>query len=89
MTREFEHYHGCNHRDPDNCGACALTDIRQYQPNYAAWPLVYMENRRAIPAKWRFAFRNELRRTDNPRYVANLRAKLQQFGVTFTDGQPL
>ena len=44
MTREFQHYDGCKHNDPDNCSACALTDLRQDSPNYAAWPLAYMEN---------------------------------------------
>lgn len=85
-TREFEHYPGCRHRDPDNCSGCALTDTKQAQPNYAAWPLVYMENGRAIPAKWREAFKREFRRTDNLRYVENLKTTMSRCGVTFTDG---
>jgi hypothetical protein len=89
MTREFEHYDGCKRNDPDNCSACALTDTRQAAPNYAAWPLAYMENRRTIPAKWRAAFKAELARTDNPAYVANIRAKIEQYGVTFSDGKGL
>lgn len=86
MTREFEHYDGCGFRDPDNCSGCALTDTRQKRPNYAAWPLAYMENRRAIPAKWREAFFAEMNRTDNPAYAANVRATMGRLGVRFTDG---
>lgn len=89
MTSEFQHYSGCKHRDPDNCSACALTDTRQDRPNYAAWPLAYMENRRAIPAKWREAFREEMARSDNPAYAANVRATMERLGVRFSDGQPL
>lgn len=89
MTNEFIHYDGCKHRDPDNCSACALTDERQDAPNYAAWPLAYMENGRVIPAKWRAAFKAELARTDNPAYVNNVRATMQRFGVMFSDGQDL
>ena len=89
MTNEFKHYDGCNHNDPDNCGACALTDTRQAAPNYAAWPLAYIENHRSIPAKWRGAFKAELARTDNPAYVANIRAKMKQHGFHFTDSKPL
>lgn len=84
MTREFEHYPGCRHRDPDNCGACALTDTRQDAPNYAAWPLVYMENRRAIPKKWKAAFEAQFKRTDNPAYIAKLRETLAEYGVKFS-----
>lgn len=86
-SAEFQHYDGCGHRDPDNCSACALTDTRQARPNYSAWPLAYMENRRAIPAKWRGAFREELARTDNLAYVANLRRTIDKYGVRFTDGK--
>lgn len=88
-TREFEHYAGCKHNDPDNCSACALTDTRQDQPNYAGWPLAYMENGRAIPAKWRKAFQAELNRTDNKPYVNNLRATMKRCGVKFSDGVPV
>ena len=55
-TSEFQHYDGCNLNDPDNCSACALTDERQDAPNYAGWPMVYIENHRVSPAKWREAF---------------------------------
>lgn len=89
MTNEFSHYHGCLHNDPDNCGACALTDTRQDAPNYAGWPLAYMENRRAVPAKWRNAFRAEMTRADNPAYAAHLLKTLALVGVRFTDGQEL
>jgi len=88
-TREFDHYPGCKHRDPDNCSGCALTDTRQDAPNYSAWPIVYMENGRAIPAKWRAALRRELARTDNKPYVDNLEMHIRDYGVTFTDGKPL
>lgn len=86
-TREFEHYPGCKHNDPDNCSGCALTDLRQAAPNYAAWPLVYMENHKPVPAKWRHAFNGELKRTDNPAYVANIRKHIAEYGVRFTDGR--
>jgi len=85
MTREFEHYLGCKYRDPDNCSGCALTDTRQTEPNYSGWPLVYMENHRAIPAKWRQAFYRELERGDNPAYTANLWRHIAEYGVRFTD----
>lgn len=89
MTNEFQHYPGCGNYDPDNCSACALTDTRQAAPNYAAWPLAYIENHRSIPAKWRDAFKTELARTDNPTYVANIRAKMKEHGYHFTDSKPL
>jgi hypothetical protein len=84
MTTEFTHYAGCKHRDPDNCSACALTDERQDAPNYSGWPLAYMENGRAIPAKWRAAFFAEMDRTDNPAYAANVKATMGRLGVRFT-----
>ena len=84
MTNEFNHYPGCKHRDPDNCGACALTDLRQDRPNYSGWPLVYMENGRPVPAKWRRAFAAELARTDTPGYARKLRETLAKYGVSFT-----
>lgn len=88
MTNEFKHYDGCK-GDVDNCSACALTDTRQAAPNYAGWPLAYLENRRSIPAKWRAAFNAELARTDNPAYVANIRATMERCGFHFTDSKPL
>lgn len=84
-TSEFTHYTGCNGHDPDNCSACALTDRRQSAPNYAGWPLVYMENGRAVPSYWEAAFNAEFERTDNPAYVANLNATRAKYGVRFTN----
>lgn len=89
MTSEFTHYDGCTHRDPDNCSACALTDTRQDRPNYSAWPLAYMENGRAIPAKWRDAFKAEMAQTDNRPYAENVKATMARCGVKFTDGKAL
>ena len=89
MTNEFSHYPGCNHRDPDNCSGCALTDTRQDAPNYSAWPLVYMENGRTVPAKWREAFKAELARDDNPAYAANVAATMARLGVRFSAGKAL
>lgn len=83
MTSEFQHYDGCKHNDPDNCSGCALTDLRQDVPNYAAWPLVYMENHRSIPVKWFDAFVAELA-SDNKPYADNVRRTLQKNGVRFT-----
>ena len=88
-SNEFSHYTGCNGRDPDNCSACALTDTRQDAPNYAAWPLAYMENGRTMPSKWRDAFAAEMNRADNPAYAANVRATMERHGVRFTDGKGL
>lgn len=88
-TSEFTHYPGCRFKDPDNCSGCALTDTRQDVPNYAAWPLAYMENGRAVPAKWRNAFKAEMARTDNPRYATNILAHIEHYGVRFTDGEGL
>lgn len=87
MTNEFAHYAGCNHNDPDNCSACALTDTRQAAPNYAAWPLAYMENGRAVPAKWRGAFQDEMNREDNRAYADNVKATIARLGVRFTDNR--
>lgn len=88
MANEFTHYHGKGVNDRDNCSACALTDTRQAAPNYSAWPLAYMENNRAIPAKWRGAFLNELG-SKNRAYAANVKATMERLGVRFTDGKGL
>jgi hypothetical protein len=80
-TREFEHYDGCQ-GDVENCGACALTNQRQDSPNYAAWPLSYMSNRRTIPAKWFDAFCRELQ-SNNRAYVDNIRKHIAEYGVRF------
>ena len=86
-SREFEHYHGCRFKDPDNCSGCALTTGGEDGPNYAAWPLAYIENHRAIPAKWRNALQRELERTDNTAYVANINEQIRVHGLRFTDGK--
>lgn len=86
MTSEFKHYEGCK-GDVANCSACALTDIRQERPNYAAWPLAYMENNRTIPAKWRAAFVEEMTQTRNVPYADNIKATLARCGVRFDDGK--
>ena len=89
-TREFEHYHGCRLRDPDNCGGCALTTGGEDGPNYSAWPIAYMENHRLIPAKWRKAFNRELA-SDNKLYADNVRKHYDEAikrGPVFTDGMP-
>lgn len=83
-TSEFQHYDGCRHRDPDNCSGCALTTGGNEGPNYAGWPLVYIENHRAIPAKWRAAFQRELD-SDNRPYANNIRAQWAKHGLRFTD----
>lgn len=88
MTGEFKHYDGCNHHDPANCSACALTNLDQERPNYGAWPIAYMENHRAIPAQWRAAVRSEFR-SPNKLYADNLRKTMQQHGLRFTDNKPL
>jgi hypothetical protein len=88
MTNEFTHYEGCKHNDPDNCSGCALTDQRQESPNYAAWPLAYMENKRTIPAKWRNAFKCEML-SDNTAYADNIKRTMERLGVRFSDGKAL
>jgi hypothetical protein len=82
MTSEFNHYDGCGLRDPDNCSACALTTGGPEGPNYSAWPLAYMQNRRTIPAKWLDAFVAELA-SDNKIYAANVRRHIEIYGVSF------
>lgn len=84
-TSEFEHYNGCGHKDPDNCSGCALTFLRQDEPNYSAWPLAYMENDRAIPTKWKQAFLANFLSKNLP-YVANLKKHVRENGARFTDG---
>lgn len=82
-SRQFIHYDGCSRRDPSNCCACALT-IGREGPNYAGWPLVYMQARRNIPSHWFDAFIREFQNESNPSYQQNLRRTLFHFGVTFT-----
>jgi hypothetical protein len=89
MTSEFQHYPGCRHKDPANCSGCALTTGGPNGPNYSGWPLVYMENGRTIPAKWREAFERELNRADNMAYARNVRDTLARLGGRFSDGTKL
>lgn len=77
---EFTHYTGCRFKDPENCSGCALTTGGEEGPNYAGWPLSYLQNNRVIPKKWYGALKRELERTDNPAYVRNLKEKLGKKG---------
>jgi hypothetical protein len=82
MTREFDHYDSCKHRDPDNCSGCALTTGGEDGPNYAGWPLAYMANKRTIPAKWFSAFQRELA-SGNRAYADNIKQHILRYGVGF------
>lgn len=78
---EFSHYG--NHRpgtDMENCSACVLECSGEEGPNYAGWPLSFIKNGRSIPFKYRKALANELKRTDNPAYVKNLKTQLTAIG---------
>ena len=77
---EFTHYTGCKGRDPDNCSACALLNAGSEGPNYAGWPLSFLQSGRSIPFRYRHALANELKRTDNDAYVNNLKQKLDDVG---------
>jgi hypothetical protein len=44
-----------------------------------------LENRRAIPSKWKDAFFEELR-SDNKAYADHARRTMERLGVKFTDG---
>lgn len=88
MTNEFKHYQGCNHSDPDNCSACALTQpklieygngVSRMGINYAAWPLSYIQNSRRIPERFLPYLLEELQ-SDNAAYVKNLRNHLHEAG---------
>ena len=87
-TYEFVHDHGPrpDKLTRDNCGACALTNLNQISPNYAAWPLAYMENGRTVPLKWFKAFIAEMNRKDNEAYAENVRRKVELLGVRFSSG---
>ena len=82
-TSEFQHYPGCRNRDVDNCSGCALTHGGEEGPNYAAWPLVYVEQHRAIPAKWRQALEAELH-SSNTAYADNLARTIALHGIEFS-----
>jgi hypothetical protein len=84
MSNEFKHYDGCDHHDPNNCSACALTVLMELEAmdgsyymglNYTAWPLAYMDNLRTIPREFYPLLLRELEST-NERYVANLKEQL-------------
>lgn len=83
-TSEFQHYTGCGFKDPDNCSGCALTSGGISGPNYAAWPLVYVEHHRIIPAKWRAAFNAQLH-SPNQAYADYLARTIERHGIAFSD----
>jgi hypothetical protein len=79
MTSEFKHYgsgHSKHRADLDNCSACALM-FAEHAPNYAGWPLAFLDNGRTIPERYLPALKEELARTDNEAYVNNLKQKLK------------
>lgn len=73
---EFDHYVGCKGKDLDNCSACALLKAGINGPNYAGWPLAFVQAGREIPKRYYGALAKELSRTDNPSYVNNLKRSL-------------
>ncbi len=73
---EFTHYQGCRGKDPDNCSACALLNAGEEGPNYAGWPISFIQSGRSIPTRYKEALKRELERTDNPAYVENLKRLL-------------
>lgn len=77
---EFTHYQGCRGKDLENCSACALLNAGEEGPNYAGWPIAFLQNGRSLPFKYRNALKRELSRTDNDAYVSNLKAKLDENG---------
>ena len=85
-TIEFQHYEGCGRRDPANCSACALTIGGRHGPNYAGWPLVYIEQHRRIPAKWKKALERQTR-SENRAYADRLKAVIALHGCEFDDEQ--
>lgn len=81
----FKHSYAHKRPDPDNCGACALTDLRQDSPNYAGWARVYVEAQRPIPVKWVDAFFKECFRQDNRAYTKALADSIRHFKVRFEE----
>lgn len=75
----FAHYAGCTRLDPDNCGACALTQGAD-APNYAGWARVYVEAGFALPRRWTRAFCLELQ-SPNEAYAAALVDSIAYFGL--------
>jgi hypothetical protein len=64
----------------ENCGACILLASGEDGPNYAGWPLAFIQAGRSIPYKYKKALAKELNRTDNLAYVNNLKSKLDAIG---------
>lgn len=62
-----------------------MEDVTQSVPNYSAWPLAYMANRKVIPAKWKGAFIKEMNSHNLP-YANNIRVHVKVCGVRFSDG---
>lgn len=88
-TYEFQHYQGCNHNDPDNCSACALTTptmidhgngVERMGINYAAWPLSYLDNFGRIPKEFMPYLKEELEINYNNAYLINLVENLLKHG---------
>lgn len=77
---EFNHYNGCRGKDKDNCSACALLNADHNGPNYAGWPLSFLQSGRKIPDRYLAALSKELKCTDNDAYVENLKQKLVEAG---------
>jgi hypothetical protein len=73
---EFIHYGHRSRKDMENCSACVLLFSGSEGPNYAGWPLSFIQNGRRIPEKYMKALAQELTRTDNMAYVNNLKEKL-------------
>lgn len=81
---EFTHYgHKPSQKDLNNCGACALLYAGKEGPNYAGWPLAFIQNGRSIPIKYHEALKKELNRKDNDLYINNLKNKLNDIGFKF------
>lgn len=76
---EFTHYTGCRYKDIDNCSACALLNAGEEGPNYAGWPIAFIQSGRRIPNKYKNALEKELQRTDNIPYVENLKRLLGDY----------
>lgn len=76
---EFTHYEGCKGQDLDNCSGCALEARGQRKPNYAGWPLSYMQNGIRIPPRFFDGLLEELE-SDNKHYAENLKKQLKEHG---------
>jgi hypothetical protein len=76
---EFQHYSGCKSKDMENCAACVLLFSGEEGPNYAAWPLSFIQSGRRIPGKYMKALAKELK-CDNKAYVDNLKEHLIKAG---------